>query len=60
MVYRKEPGIARKCVKLVGSTPSNSTLTIPNPAGTIKHCDLTGRYVSLGSYVVIRRNFVNA
>lgn len=33
--------IARKCLKLTGATPSNSTVTIPSD-GTM---ELTGRYL---------------
>ena len=48
--------IARKCLKLSGATPSNSTVTIPSD-GTM---ELTGRYLyyqflpTHGKYFVVR------
>lgn len=46
--------IARKCLKLTGATPSNSTVTIPSD-GTM---ELTGRYLYLQLLPIHAKYFV--
>lgn len=42
----QDPTIARKAFKITGSILSNNTVTIPDPSGEVKACNLIGRYVS--------------
>lgn len=52
----QDTAIARKCLKLTGATPSNSTVTIPSDG----NMELTGRYLYFqfqpmhGKFFVIR------
>lgn len=46
-VINKDPTIARKSFKITGSILSNNTVTIPDPNGEVKACNLIGRYVNL-------------
>jgi len=40
-----DPIIARKSFKITGSILSNNTVTVPDPNGEIKYCNLIGRYL---------------
>ena len=53
-----DPGIARKCMKLSGTVPSNSTVSVPTPGGELKQCDLTGRYLYVEMFVLPEKFFI--